>query len=527
MMLGMQRRHFLLSSVAAAAATAATSWQPGSVAHLIPTASHDRILLKASFTQPLPPNSPPKLRIGKRTVPGQLSDSKGAFWFFDVPQLTPNESYTLQLTDSRNKPLCDPWPLKTFPAPNATPERFRVLIYTCAGGDQRLRGPKGPRFLPLPIRHQLLDRALAFQPDALVANGDHIYWDLRQTGAPPQYQEDIVASIGRFTRTEPVFGTANEDVLKRVCDQQIGQLYGTRFRSTPSFFIQDDHDYFENDDANDRMVTYPPDHFMVQLGRGTRRLFFPEFLPDPNRPLGLPGASAPDRPQGVGESFGTIRCGTLAEIALFDCRRYLSLAGKNAWIVPPETEQWLNHRLQDRSMAHVALLSSMPPVWSAGKWGDWNADFLDSEGRLSDKVQKPFWQPGWAAQHDRLMQALSTQKAHAPLWISGDMHAHGEAKLLRAGSLDLTRNPVHCFLSGALGTGDGWPSGGRRTKPFPAQRLDVEQPLPALEENGFLIVDFEPNRIRVQTVRWSQSMGEAAIATLQPFRTTDIPRPSA
>lgn len=517
----MHRRAFLLTTASAAAARAA-SWQAGSVAHLLPTASHDRILLKASFREKV---QSPVLRIGKRLAPGKPTDTQGYFWSFDIQGLEPGQPHTLELADHRKRALCDPWPVKTFPAPEQAAQRFRLLIYTCAGGDERLRTAAGvSNFLPLATRHRLFDRVLTFAPDAIVGNGDHIYWDLRQTGAPPRYPDGIVASTGRFVRTLPVMGTPNEDVLKRVCDQQIGRLYGTRFRSTPVFFLQDDHDYFENDDADARMVTYPPDHFMLQLGRGTRQMFFPEFLPDAERPLGLPGASAPDKPQGAGESFGTIRFGSLAEIALFDCRRYLSLAGPNAWIVPPEVESWLKDRAADKRVGHFVHLSSMPPVFSAGKWGDWYPDILGPDGKLTTKVAKPYYQQGWLKQHDRLMQTLSQMTGRIPIWISGDMHAHGEARLLRGAEVDLHRNPVNVFLSGALGTGNGWPSNGRRTRPYPSQTIEVEERLPALEENGFLIADFTPETITIRFFKWLPNDGEEAIARLEPFRTTELKR---
>lgn len=465
------------------------------------------------------------LRTGKRSVSGEMTDTQGHFWRFDVKGLAPAQPYQLELLSAKKKALCDPWEVKTFPAPESAAKQMRLLIFTCAGGDERLKTVQGvSNFLPLSTRHRLLERALTFNPDALVSNGDHIYWDLRHTGAPPRYDENVLAAIGRFERTLPVMGTANEGVLKRVCDQQIGKLYGTRLRSTPSFFLQDDHDYFENDDANAQMVTYPPDHFMLQLGRGTRNMMFPEFLPDAERPLGLPGASAPDKPEGCGEAYGTIRFGKLAEVLLFDCRRYLSLAGPNAWIVPPETEQWMKARAADGRVGHTVNLSSMPPVWSAGKWGDWYPDFLDANGKLSAKAEKPYYQTGWLKQHDRLMQTLSEMKGKAPVWISGDMHAHGEARVLRSGSMSLAANPVNCFLSGAFGTGNGWPSGGRRTKPFPSQVLEVEERLPALEENGFLIADFTEDKIAVRFFRWLPKLGLDAIDKLEPFRTTYLER---
>jgi len=109
-------------------------------------------------------------------------------------------------------------------------------------------------------------------------------------------------------------GTPNEMVFLRATGPQILPLYGTRCRSTPVFFLQDDHDYFDNDEADEKIVTFPPDHFMLALARATQRQYHPEFLPDPERPPGLPGASAADRPPGVSECFGTLRFGNLAEV---------------------------------------------------------------------------------------------------------------------------------------------------------------------------------------------------------------------
>jgi hypothetical protein len=263
---------------------------------------------------------------------------------------------------------------------------------------------------------------------------------------------------------------------------------------------------------------------MLQLARSTQSMYFPEFLPDAERPLGLPGSSAPDKPAATSEAYGTIRFGTLAEVVLFDCRRYLSLTGPNAWIVPPETEQWLKARTEDESVSHLVNLSSMPPVWSAGKWGDWYPDVLSQDGKLTTSIAKPYWQSGWLSQHDRLMQNLSRMKNRTPVWISGDMHAHGEARLQKGGAQDFSANPVNVFLSGALGTGTLWPSGARRTPPATSLALDVEERLPALEENGFLIVDFTPDKLTVQFFRWLPSQGDAALESLQPFRVTELPR---
>ena len=179
------------------------------------------------------------------------------------------------------------------------PERLRLLIYTCGGGHDGLNQglPNGKiNWLPSALRRRLLARGLSFKPDALIANGDQIYWDLR---APQASKGSGASALGRelagiFDRAQPVFGTPNETVFRRATAAQIIPQYGALLRSTPVFFMQDDHDYFDNDEATDDIITFPPDAFMLSLARATRTLYYPEYLPDRNRPLGLPGASAPD-----------------------------------------------------------------------------------------------------------------------------------------------------------------------------------------------------------------------------------------
>ena len=62
-------------------------------------------------------------------------------------------------------------------------------------------------------------------------------------------------AAGPFDRSAIVLGSDNETVLKRAAGPQIVPVYGTDFRSTPVFFLQDDHDYFDNDEATDEVVT--------------------------------------------------------------------------------------------------------------------------------------------------------------------------------------------------------------------------------------------------------------------------------
>ena len=521
----MQRRAFLSGMAAALQNADAVPWNAGDVVHILPTASDRRMLVKVSFHRKQ--DRAPLLKVGSRMVAGNQTDRGGLFWSFDATQLQPGQPYELQLFSAAKKALCDPWTLKTLPDPFDRPNRFRLLLYTCAGGDERQVGGKGQKgYLSLAQRGMLLDRALSFQPDAVIANGDHIYWDLRLSKFPPRIAPQVVAQTGHFVRNQPVLGTPNEDVLRLVGDQQIANLYGTRLRGLPVFFLQDDHDYFENDDADEKMVTFPPDHFMLQLARATRRLYYPEFLPDAQRPAGLPGASAADTPSGTAESFGTLRFGRLAEVLLYDCRRYLDLAGPNAVIVPREVENWITVRLADSSMNHLVQVPSMPPGWSAGKWGDWYPDILADDGSLTINKLKPYWQPGWAAQHDRLMKAASEQRTRIPMFVSGDMHSIAEGRIMRTGNVDLRANPVVSILPGPIGTGTSWPSSARGVRAVPPHHIEIDEKQPCLEENGFLLMDFFPEKIVSRFFRWSRVQGDESIATLAPFRETEIQKPS-
>ena len=102
----MQRRDFLLQSVATTATLAAqnrpATWEAGPVVHLLATASDRRVLLKASFQTPL--GRAPNLRVGRRFVPGSRTDTAGLFWEFDATGLEPGRPHELQLVDAARGP---------------------------------------------------------------------------------------------------------------------------------------------------------------------------------------------------------------------------------------------------------------------------------------------------------------------------------------------------------------------------------------------------------------------------------------
>ena len=517
------------SGAHSASAQGRSVWDEGDLVHLLPTASHDRFLVKASFKRVL--ENAPTLRIGGHTYRGQRTDSAGECWRFDADELKPDTLYSLSLTAANGQALAEPWQLRTFPTPDAVPEKLRVLIYTCAGGHDALTPIKGrTRFLPTEVRRQLLLRGLSFAPDAIIANGDHVYWDLEAPRASKVLgaSAEAIAYAGRFDSKSPVLGTTNERFLRKAAGPQITPVYGTLCRSTPVFFVQDDHDYFDNDEADDNIITFPPRHWMLELARSTQSLYFPEFLPDAHRPLGLPGSSAADWPAGVCTSFGTLRYGRLAEILLYDVRRSATLAGPSAVFVDRDVEDWLKTRMSAREVAHVVNVPSNPPGWSAGKWGEWYPDILGDEGKLTLAKSKPYWQSGWLRQHDRLLTAMSAMPGRVPLVISGDLHAIAEGRIHRTGSVSLASNPVVAVLSGPMGTGDlGWPSAFRGIGPQPSQVLDVQEDLKPVEENGFSIVDFTTDSIAIRYFKWKAGRDSVeSIAALEPFRTSVLRRPA-
>ena len=513
----------LLAQSATLRSDAGVTWDRGLVRHLLPTVSDSRMMVKVSFDAPL--EGEPHLRIGDFTVRGRMGDTRGEHWHFYATELAPGRQYLLSLMDSKGRALCQPWELATFPRPDARPDRFRLLIYTCAGGHEV------HKFLPTLVRNRLLRRGLSFEPDAMVANGDHIYWDLlapigsRLLGASPE----AVKLVGTFDRSAKALGSDNETVLKNVAGPQIVPVYGTDFRSTPVFFLQDDHDYFDNDEATNEIVTFPPSYFMLQLARATQNLYYPEFLPDASRPLGLPWSSAGDRAWGVSESFGTLRYGQLAEILLYDVRRTQTLAGPSAVYLDHTVETWLKARTAATDVAHVVHVPSNPPGWTAGKWGEWYPDVLGRDGKLTANEPKPYWQSGWLKQHDRLIEAISGMKGRVPLVISGDLHAIAIGRMLRSGNLDLKANPVNVMLSGPIGCRPGplgWPSGRRGTGAQPPAHLDMEEQVKPIEQHGFTIADFTQYKVVLRMFKWDiKTQPVEAIDTLQPFHTAELARP--
>lgn len=537
------RRGFIKSSIPAASLAALTTgitaktdarpipdtWNRGSVRHILPAANHERFLIKVSFDADLV--EVPHLSIEGRMVPGSRSDSTGQFWSFDVSRLQPAHTYNLQLVTADREALCAPWPLKTHPSPEAKPETLRILAYTCAGGSENGSLPNGvPFFLPMKERRALLARGLSFKPDLCIANGDHIYWDQKTAdNKPAVFRESVAAArarVGELDHSQPMLSARNEATFKRICDEQICELYGVSLRSTPVYFLTDDHDLFENDEAHDDLVTIPPNYWMLTAARSTQHLYYPEFLPDPTRPQWMPGSNSSDRAEGVSEVYGTLRYGDLVEALLYDCKRNATIKGSVASMVPEPVEAWIKKRTAASQARHLLHCPSTPFGWTAGKWGEPYPDYRQSDGTIGTAEPKPFWPRGWWHQHQRLLAAMSERKDRKPVLVQGDMHAVGHGQITRSGDLDLSDNPVTAFMTGPLGSGaPGFPSVFRGVGPSVPADLSMDQPLEPLEKNGFTIIDLTRETMTFRFFAWRPPQSIDVIDTMEPVHTVTIRQP--
>ena len=485
-------------------------WRRGTIRHLLPTASDRAFNIKLSLAAPLA--SPPVLRTGAREVEGSQQDTAGRFWAFRIAGLEPDTEYTLELRSGAGQldpPLCDPWPLRTLPARESHPDGLRVISYTCAGGPNLPTPPSiFHAFKPTAYRQRLFDLILDREPDLVIANGDHVYFDLPsmnrlREGVAGNLLAKFIDGVNAIFDPElPVLGTPNEIAITTVGDDQIAGIYGVRFRSTPMFFVTDDHDYFDNDDATPERITMPPDAFHMALRNTLQRLYFPEFIVENDPGPALPGHSH-EAGLALSTHFGEVRYGDLFGALFYDCSGYLSLQPEGG-LLPASVENWLVQRTLSQQPTHLIHVPSHPVGWTAGKWREWYPDVLESSGSIveavgvDDEGNKYQWQRGWWEQHQRLLALLAAQADRIPLIVSGDLHALGIVRIDRSGDLDFAANPVYSVLSGPVGVGDlGWPSRARGVAAHTPRDMHVEELLGLEERNGFTVLDFAPHAVTV------------------------------
>ena len=175
-------------------------------------------------------------------------------------------------------------------------------------------------------------------------------------------------------------------------------------------------------------------------------------------------------------------------------------------------------------MTHLVHAPSNPPGWTAGKWGEWYPDVLGDDGKLTTATPKPYWQTGWLAQHDRLLASIAGMRERIPLVVSGDLHAVALGHILRSGQTKLDAHPITAVLAGPIGTRPGgWPSAVRGVAATPPAHLDVREDVKPIEQHGFTLADFLPDRIVLRMFKWDvRTQSPDAINTLGPFYTKEL-----
>ena len=500
------RRRAALGLLIAAGVGLSAQWLPAfrsqRVRHILPSATADSLSLSVSLQRPVPQLL---LTVDGQPHSGRQTDSRGRFWSFEVDGLAPSTTYSLQLL-AGDAVLEKTWPLRTFPAWDDRPDSLRLMAYTCAGGGNGFGFLGRQFFKPHAFRQKLFEEGLAQAPDAAIAIGDHIYFDLKGQ-AVPTAGKGLIKQVsgwymalryGAFDRSAPMLGTANETLLKTIGDEQIADLYGTRFKSVPVFFVSDDHDYFENDDANEDIVTFPPDSFSAKAHAAIAELYYPP----------LPHAPTAE----VNRQFGILRYGSLFEAPLFDCAGKLWLSGEEGGLVPAETEAWIQQRITESDATHFALVPSHPVGWTAGKWREWYPDVVAPEGytgvvtnqlmqevtgELTTRASKYLWPLGWWQQHQRLLKALHG-RAGSRFMLSGDIHAQGAVAITNSGDLSLEDRPLSSILAGPVSSSEAtWPSAARGVGAASPGWLSTRALSDTREVNGFamLYVDRDSTRV--------------------------------
>ena len=105
--------------------------------------------------------------------------------------------------------------------------------------------------------------------------------------------------------------------------------------------------------------------------------------------------------------------------------------------------------------------------------------------------------------------------------------AIGVGRIHRAGGVNFTR-PIIAVLGGPVGTSiRGFPSVVRGIGAKPPEHLDLEESVAPIEDHGFTLVDFLPDRMVLRQFKWDVDVQPLdAIDRLEPFYTTELPRPA-
>jgi hypothetical protein len=90
----------------------------------------------------------------------------------------------------------------------------------------------------------------------------------------------------------------------------------------------------------------------------------------------------------------------------------------------------------------------------------------------------------------------------------------------------LEKTPVTTILSGPIGTGPGgWPSAFRGVAPGVPAHLELVETVKPIEQHGFTLLDFTPDRITLRLFKWDvKTMSVDEIDRLEAFHVMELGR---
>lgn len=468
-------------------------WDNGSVRHILPQFDHRQLLIKVSFDEIMA--DAPVLMVNDRAALIRSENYNWKYTAFYINNLNPDTDYTLQIRDNSGNPITDSWQIRTYPHPDSTATDLRILKYTCAGGiSESVFGQEV--FLDMKYRRALLKRALEENPRIVIANGDHVYWDQKTSDKSflqklLKYRRDRM--YGKLDLSKSMSDAENHDIFTSIIDDQIIELYGCLLREQSVYFMTDDHDLLENDDAikEKDIVSFPPEPYMVDAENYTQRLYYPGFLGQ--NPI-------EDKVIGFADN-GLLRFGNLLGMNLFDAKQFVTLEGEESILVLKGVEkQIVDMSIDSTYVWHFAATSS-PFGWTAGKWLEWYPDILDGDNLTIDK-EKYLWQEGWWNQHQRLLTAFH-QRKNPSIILQGDLHMASFGMIQKSGDLDFSSNPIPVITTAPLGSGKmGFPSSFRGVGATVAIDMQVDEIYAPVERNGFTILNINRTQVNFDIYTW-------------------------
>ena len=269
----------------------------------------------------------PTLRVGGTSVRGRMGDTRGEHWHFYATDLLPGRRYQLALVWQQRASRCaSRGSSRLFRRPTSGRRNSGCCSTPAPAVTRRLN------FCRRRSATACCAAALSFPPDAAVANGDHVYWDLlAPVGAAPARiaggREAVrhVRSLGdRAWRRQRNRAQAHRQGRRSCrCTARISARRRCSSCRTTTTISTTTKPLTRSSRSRRRFM-------LAARPRDTASLL--PRIPSRRGAAARPAVVVGGRPRAAACPKASARCATagLAEILLYDVRRTLTLAGPSA-----------------------------------------------------------------------------------------------------------------------------------------------------------------------------------------------------